>query len=142
MDHRRMAERYLQQGCCCGEAIIRAALELSGEENESLARAAAGLCSGLWSGHVCGALTGGAMMLSLFEKSQAAGIMIPELTEWFDKSYGMEYGSMDCGDIAGPGMRFKAERCRNLTIEVYEKCVELLEENGLLEEKGLLKGRE
>lgn len=133
MDERRQIERQLQRGSCCGEAMVRGALELRGEENEDLAQAAAGLCSGLWSGCVCGALTGGALMLSLFDKGLAAAQMIPELTEWFDSSYGMEYGSMDCRDIAGPGMRYKGERCRKLTREVYEKCVELLEEQGLLE---------
>lgn len=136
MNDRALAERYLQKGCCCGEAMVRAALELRREENEGLALAAAGLCGGLWSGYVCGAVTGGALMLSLFDKSQAAAWMIPQLIEWFDSSYGMEYGSMDCRDIAGPGMRYKAERCRKLTMEVYEKCVELLEEQGLWEAEG------
>ena len=120
------------KGCCCAEAIVRGALMLMGEESEALCAAAAGLCGGIRTGHDCGALSGGAMMLSLFDRGTAAQVMIPELVEWFDDRFGMEYGSVSCEDIAGEGLRYKAERCRPLTIAVYEKCVELLRDTGFL----------
>lgn len=134
MDYEMQIERYLLKGCCCAEAMVRAGLELLGEEDEKLCTASAGLCSGMHSGQTCGALTAGAMVLSLFAKSDAAKVMIPELVQWFDDTYGMEYGSMNCEDIAGPGQRFKSQRCRTLTMEVYRKCAELLIENGIMEE--------
>ena len=129
MDKALLIDRYIQEGNCCTVAILRAAMEAKGcGQQEDLAQAAAGLCGGIHAGQNCGALTGGAMMLSLFDRAAAASFMIPELVQWFDETYGMEYGSINCEDIAGSDKRYKAERCRPLIGAVYRKCLELLEE--------------
>ena len=128
-----MIEGILQRGCCCAESLVRFGLALRGEENETFANAAAGLCNGLHSGHVCGALSGGALLLSLFDKQYAARVMIPELTEWFDMEFGMEYGTINCEDILVEPSQ-KLSRCRALTVKTAEKCVELLMEKGYLKE--------
>ncbi len=139
MDKELLAEHYIQEGNCCTAAILRAAMELKGcGQQEDLVQAASGLCGGIHAGQNCGALTGGAMMLSLFDRAAAASFMIPELVEWFDSVYGMEYGSINCEDIAGPDRRHKAERCRPLINAVYRKCLELLEE--YLSDAGRLPG--
>lgn len=46
------------------------------------------------------------MLLAMFDKRKACEEMIPELTAWFDETYGMEYGSVSCEDISA-GLRRK-----------------------------------
>ncbi len=134
LDPRTLTDGYLLRGCCCTEAIVRTGLELLGKEDELLANTASGLCLGVHAGAACGALTGGAMLLSMFSRSQAASTMIPELAAWFDAQYGMQYGSINCEDIAGEHLIHKPERCKPLCLAVCEKCVALLREQGLLED--------
>lgn len=58
-------------GSCCSQALVSLGLTLKGEENPSLLRASASLCLGVRSGLTCGALTGAAMMMALFEPEAA-----------------------------------------------------------------------
>jgi hypothetical protein len=134
MDFEARVDEYFMKGSCCAEALVRAGLDLLGTPNDQLASAVSALCQGIHVGWNCGALTGGALVLALFDRGLAATQMIPELTAWFDDTYGMEYGSVNCEDIAGQGQRYKALRCKPLTLAVGKKCMELLEENGLLPE--------
>ena len=133
MDPRSELAYLLQQGYCCTEALVRLGLLLRREENESLARASSGLCNGMHTGLTCGALTGGCLMLSLFDCTLAARKMIPELCDWFDAAYGMEYGSINCEDIRGDDPRAGLEHCRELICAVALQCVEILRDNHLLE---------
>lgn len=126
-------KRFLAGGSCCAEALVRLGLKLRGEENEGLANASAALCNGIWSRRTCGALTGGAMLLAMFDKRRACGEMIPELTAWFDETYGMEYGSLDCEDISD-GLHRKRTLCPELVEAVGEKCICLLRKYGLFQE--------
>lgn len=104
-------KRFLATGSCCAEALVRLGLQLRGEKNEPFANASAALCNGLWSRMTCGALSGGAMLLAMFDKRKACEEMIPELTAWFDETYGMEYGSVNCEDIsAGCGASARSAR--------------------------------
>ena len=134
MDMRLQVDRHLLRGCCCTEAVVRAGLDMLGSENERLADASAGLCLGIHAGFVCGALAGGAMLLSMFSRTIAATEMIPALAAWFDEEYGMQYGSVNCADIAGPRRIHKAQRCKPLCMAVCEKCAALLLENELIPE--------
>lgn len=60
--------QLLLSGSCCSQALVLAgAYPLRVEENPSLLRASASLCLGVRSGLTCGALTGAAMMMALFE---------------------------------------------------------------------------
>lgn len=133
MDYASQIDTFLLRGNGCAEALLRFALTLKGEENEPLVQAAGGLSRGMHCQNLCGALTGGVLMLSLFDKGLASQVMIPELVEWFDGEYGMACGSMNCEDISGPRFVHRAERCKSLTIAVGLQCVGLLQENGLLE---------
>lgn len=135
MDYQEQMELIFMRGACCAEALVRLGLTLRGEENEQFALAAAGLCDGMHGGYLCGALMGGALMLSMFDRNFAAGTMIPELTEWFDDVYGMEYGSMNCEDITEGNIHCKAERCRPLMRATGSKCIELLETYGYLKKE-------
>lgn len=59
--------QLLLSGSCCSQALVSLGLTLKGEENPSLLKASASLCLGVRSGLTCGALTGAAMMMALFE---------------------------------------------------------------------------
>lgn len=133
MDYQSQAV-YLARTYCCTEALVRFGLWLKNEENPLLVKASCGLCNGMFSGFNCGALTGGCMLLSMFDRTLAARVMIPELTEWFDSVYGIEYGSINCEDLRGDSPKATTEFCRPLICAVAEKCVEILENNKLLEE--------
>lgn len=124
----------LQQGCCCSEALVRLGLWMKGVEDPLLSQASSGLCNGMHSGFACGALAGGCLLLSLFHPGEAAREMIPELCEWFDCTYGMTYGSVNCEDIRGNSPGNTMERCRPIVLAVGEKCVERLRVNQLWEE--------
>ena len=124
----------IQRGCCCAETLVRFGLWLRGEENEQLAGASAALCGGMYAGYNCGALTGGVLALGLFAGGETQRELTRELAAWFDETYGMEYGSVNCADIADGG-RTAAQRCPALIEATGEKCVELLQARGLLPQK-------
>ena len=124
----------LQQGYCCTEALVRLGLWLKGAENELLVKASSGLCKGMHSGFTCGALTGGCMVLSMFDRNCAAREMIPELCEWFDTQYGMQYGSLNCEDLLGSQPPVSLDRCKPVIYAVAAQCVELLTIHCLLED--------
>lgn len=129
MNYQEEINRLLLRGCCT-EAMVELGLVLKKEENPLLVQASSGLCIGMHSALTCGALTGGCMLLSMFDRAAAARVMIPELTEWFDASYGMEFGSVNCEDLREHG----GPRCRTLIAATMKKCIEILQYNGLLEE--------
>ncbi len=132
MDNEEMIARLLLEGHCCTEAIVKMGLHMRGEENEQMVSAARGLCRGMHAGCNCGALAGGALLLSMFDAGQAQSSWIPELVQWFAEEYGEKFGSIDCFDIAGDRMEYKAERCPALVTEVYKKCCTLLSKAELI----------
>lgn len=123
--------QLLLSGSCCSQALVSLGLMLKGEDNPSLKAAAASLCLGVRSGLTCGALTGGAMLLALFEPEAAYSEMIPELSDWFQENYGAIYGGSDCHSILGGSMANKALRCPQVVENAYRKARELLEDYGV-----------
>ena len=126
-----MEEVFSSKMYCCSEAMIRFGLKLRGEENEQFADAASALCSGLKNGALCGCLTGGAMLLTMFDK-QASTAMITELFCWFDERYGDRYGSVNCEDIL-TDRSMMWTLCPGIMKETAEKCAEILAEHDLIE---------
>ena len=122
--------QMLQSGKCCSQALTALGLELRGETNDQLLSAAASLCLGVRSGLTCGALTGAAMMLALFDPQTAMSEMIPELSQWFKDTYGEAYGGTDCDSILEGSMANKAMRCPAVVENTYRKARELLEDFG------------
>jgi len=122
--------RMLQAGKCCSQVLVSMGLELKGEKNPQLEQAAAALCLGVRSGLTCGALTGAAMMLCLFDREMALGEMIPDLTEWFEETYGEIYGGSTCDAILEKNMVNKTMRCPALIENTYRKVREILEDAG------------
>lgn len=127
----RLLHEALQSGRCCAQALIEVGLKLKGEENEQLVLAAGALCLGIRSGHICGALSGAAEMMMLFDPELAVKEWIPELSRWFEETYTEAYGGANCNDILGGVLANKAVRCPAVVENTYRKVRELLEDDGI-----------
>lgn len=125
-----LLNRMLQEGKCCSQALVALGLKLTGQENPMLERTSAALCMGVRSGLTCGALTGAAMLLHMFDPEAAAAEMIPELAQWFKETYGESYGGIDCGHILAGNPANKVMRCPAVVESTYRKARELLEDFG------------
>ena len=84
--------RLKARGFCCAQIILILALEAQGKANADLVRSVGGLCFGVnGAGEVCGALSGGACLISLYagkggdeEASDHRYVtMVGELVGWF-----------------------------------------------------------
>ena len=122
--------QLLQSGKCCAQALVTLGTELQGKKNPQMEAASAALCLGVRSGLTCGALTGAAMLLCLFEPSLAVSELIPELVEWFQETYEEAYGGIDCDTILAGNPANKAFRCPAMVENTYRKARELLEDAG------------
>ena len=109
--------------------MVAMGLYLKGEKNEQLVQAVSGLCGGLKSQLLCGALSGGACMISLFAPKEEAAEMVRELVQWFQEVYGEAYGGTDCGQIIGP-TRANAIVCPGLIESTYLQAKAILEDHG------------
>ena len=127
-DNAKKIREQLEQGECCSRIITRIGLELLGRDNPDMIRASGGLCMGVHSGYLCGALSGAAQILTLFDPENAARHMIPRLMEWFDDEYGSRFTSPNCLDITGGTPRY--EICRDIVLQTWEQSTSLLEEFG------------
>ena len=127
----RRLNQLLLSGKCCAQALVALGLELKEDENPQLETAAAALCLGVRSGLICGALTGAAMMMNLFDPETAMSEMIPELTDWFRENYGERYQGIDCDSILEKNLANKAARCPALVENTYRKAREILEDYGV-----------
>ena len=125
------------KGYCCAQVILILALEAQGKINEDLVRSVGGLCFGInWSGEVCGALSGGACLISLYagkgsdeEASDSQFLsMVGELIEWFTIAADDEYGGTRCHEI----LEKYSDRsvCSLIVADTYKKCMEILVAHG------------
>ncbi len=105
-------------------------LDLKGEENDQLVQAASGLCLGMKSGLVCGALTGGACMLTLFDENSDE--MVQELAEWFRAVCGEKYGGIDCAEITHDDPQRRQMVCPDLIQATYLQAKRILSDYGYL----------
>lgn len=127
-------------GFCCSQILLLLALEAQGRDNPDLVRAAGGLCNGLRDcSQVCGALSGGQLVLALYAGKGSADeevhdrweLMASELNEWFAET--LAPSGVRCQDILGEGQCGKPdrERCGGIVAAVWSRCLELLTENGV-----------
>ncbi len=122
--------QLLREGKCCASAIVQLGLEINGQENEQLVQAASGLCLGVRSGLLCGALTGAACMMNMLDPGNANAELIPELVEWFTAVYGNEYGGIDCKSISGDTPANRTQRCPALIEATYIQAKRILTDYG------------
>lgn len=123
------------KGYHCSQILLLLGLRQMERENADLLRSMGGLSYGLGhSNETCGALLGGAALLGLYCGKGTDGerehdmfrMMVRRLVEWFRDELCSDCGSTKCGDILNVHGRSK---CGLLVRSVWEKCMELLEEN-------------
>ena len=129
--------RLNAKGFCCAQIILILALEAQGKTNADLVRSVGGLCFGInWSGEVCGALSGGACLISLYagkgtDEETPDGrymTMVGELVEWFTRAADNEYGGTRCHEILE---RFPDRSiCSLIVADTYKKCMDILASHG------------
>ncbi len=125
------------RGYSCAQIIMILALEARGETNADLVRSMGGLGFGInWSGEVCGALSGGACLISLYagkgDDAETADsrcrTMLSELVEWFTIAADDEYGGTRCHEILE---RFPdRSMCGRIVADTYGKCMEIIRSHG------------
>jgi C_GCAxxG_C_C family probable redox protein len=129
--------RLKAQGFCCAQMLLVLALEAQGKTNTDLVRSVGGLCFGInGNGEVCGALSGGACLLSLYagkgDDEEAPHhlymLMVDELMGWFREAADGEYGGTRCNEILE---RFPDRSiCGKIVADTYEKCMDILVGHG------------
>ena len=128
-------------GYFCGQILAILMLETLGEDDPLLVKAMGGLYGGVGlSQGCCGCMTGGACLISYFTgKSEDTGFDDPqhkpalaEFTQWFEEEMTAEYGGIDCRDITRGNPAKRVEYCPHIIAATFEKCMEILQERGLL----------
>jgi hypothetical protein len=125
------------KGFCCAQMMLILALEAQGKTNADLVRSVGGLCFGInWSGEVCGALSGGACLISLYAgkggdeetPDNRHMTMVGELVGWFTRVADDEYGGTRCSEILE---RFPDRSiCGRIVADTYGKCMDILVSHG------------
>ena len=128
-------------GYFCSQILGILALEVAGEENPDLVKAMGGLDGGVgYSKGCCGCMTGGACVISYFtgkggafeHESPAHKPALAEFTQWFQDEITADYGGINCEDIIGTNPAKRVEYCPQIIAATFEKCMEILQERGLL----------
>jgi C_GCAxxG_C_C family probable redox protein len=129
-------------GFRCSQIMMALALKRQGKEDPNLIRAMGGLIVGVgYSGKICGALTGGTCLVSLYagrglsseKEHPKLWPMTEEFIEWFESEVGENKGIIDCDRIleragaSAPG----PEICGPIVLKAYMKASFILEANGL-----------
>ena len=125
-----MLRTYRAKGMCCAQILVAMGLYLRHETNDQLVHAVSGLCGGLGKGLCCGALTGAACMLCLFDEELAKKEMIPAIVEFFEDEYASQYGSTNCSDILENDNANRSVRCPMLIEKTYLAAKDILSSFG------------
>lgn len=138
-------ERMLQlstQGFACAQIMMQLVLDAEGKEDPDLIRSVGALNNGLRdTGLTCGALTGGACVISYYAGQGEADempepnydLMIQELHTWFTDEMTPRYGGITCPEMLDEGSRDKLEVCPVVVEETFNKALEILDQHDLLE---------
>lgn len=130
-----------QQGYLCSQVLGKLLLETVGTENTKLVQALGGLCGGVgYTQGCCGCMTAGCCVISYFTgKAEDSEPMSPEhrqalteFTDWFKNELMAEYGGTDCTNVLHGDLGKRLEFCPPLIAETYIKCMEILQEHGLI----------
>ncbi|MDO4732503.1 MAG: C-GCAxxG-C-C family protein [Bacillota bacterium] len=128
-------------GYACGQILMLLLLETTGEENPALVRCMQGVSGGIGgSGDLCGCMPAGCCLISYFTGKAGDSALesshhkeaIGEFTQWFTEETKTEYGGIDCREIVGGDPAKKLQFCPAIIAATYEKCMEILENRGLL----------
>lgn len=137
----RMLELH-GQGFTWSQILLTLGLEAQDKTNPDLIKAVHGLGGGCFSGKLCGALTGGVCLISLYagrgpveEKAdEKLRDMAQDLVQWFEEEYGEQYGGIHCRDIVGfpPDPQIIKSKCGAIVNQVYQKVKEILNQESYL----------
>ncbi len=139
MDELERIKELKGEGFYCSQILMLLGMDLLGKSNPDLIKAVNALAGGLgFTGHICGALTGGACLLGLYagkgkpeqEEDERLNLMIMDLVEWFKQTTGSQYGGIDCDTILGKNLNNIPLRCPQVVQGVFQKTKELLIEYG------------
>ena len=112
----------------CAQTVLTAFAGKVGLDEETAYRVAAGFGAGMKTGHVCGAITGGVMVLGLL------GLEQPQNVERiFQTVRRCSDGREDCRDLLAWNANKGGDRgafCHNLVIEVIRTIEEIMETEG------------
>ncbi|MFH1116798.1 MAG: C-GCAxxG-C-C family protein [Pseudomonadota bacterium] len=134
----RMRE-LAQQGFHCSDMLLLLGIEAQGKTNPDAVRVVSGLAGGVgYSGDICGALTGGVCLLSLYggrgtpeeEEDPRLRIMISELLDWFTSEQERRYGGIHCREITEDDPQNMPLRCPQIVASVYRKARSILDDHG------------
>lgn len=140
-------EELIEAGYECSQILVAMGLHRQGKTNWDLIRSLEGLKGGLgYSGKLCGALTGGASLLSLYAgrgpeaepPSPELDPMILEFVEWFEETVGKKYGGTDCDQITSTCLDNEelSLTCVPIVINAFDKIEEILKAHGFDLNKG------
>ena len=114
----------------CAQAVLVPFAKAAGISEEAALRIAGGFAGGMKRGSVCGAVTGGIMVLGLF------GLADPDSLEAFHRRLKEAHeGMYDCRDLLRLNEEaggIKKPFCDGLVGECVDLVAEMLEEKGLL----------
>ncbi len=139
MENQLRRNELMSSGFTCSQILLLMGLESIGKKNPDLIRSMHALTGGIgFTGHLCGALSGGACLLGLYagkgeadeELDERLFIMVGDLVDWYKEEYGMKYGGIDCNQILGGNLSNYPIRCPEIIDSIYQKVKELLVENG------------
>jgi len=149
------------KGYTCAQILIIGALRLTGEENETLVRSMSALSQGGGnSGQMCGALTGGLCLLSMYtakgndfeQAMQEEALLMEALLTWFNEevcancdnrcdailgltdlnsSSSSDNASVNIGCTGHTTRTMRQDTCGHLLAKVWDKCLQLLQEHGI-----------
>jgi len=132
-----------QQGFRCSQIMLALALGSKGKKDPDLVRAMGGLIVGIgFTGKTCGALTGGACLISFFagkgtpEEKEHPRLwpMVEEFVDWFEQEVGKNQGFVDCDRILEHAGADKpsAEVCGPIVMKAYSRALSILRQNDAL----------
>lgn len=109
------AVRLFEGGYSCSQAVLAAFSPAFGLESERAIRVASGFGSGMRLGGMCGAVTGGIMLLGLAHgdtevATREGRARVAEAVDEFTDRFRERVGALDCPDIMGADVRVPEER--------------------------------
>ncbi|MDL2263245.1 C-GCAxxG-C-C family protein [Synergistaceae bacterium OttesenSCG-928-I11] len=134
---KRAAYLFLEERYACSEAVLTAMNEALGSPlSEEAMRVATGFRGGMGDGDVCGAISGGIMVLGLVMAPDYPGTPSPELKEAakaLRARFAAHNDALDCADLTArfPSMNDPARRvmCGELVEGVVSDLVDIFDKS-------------
>ena len=139
-----MFERMLQlssQGFACAQIMMQLVLDGEEKDDPDLLRSLGALNNGLRdAGQLCGALSGGACVISYYAgqgrpdemADPSYDSMVKQLFDWYHTEMTARYGGITCPALIKGDHTNKLTVCPSVVEQTFNKALELLDEHDLL----------